>query len=168
MPAVQLITEQLLASVVEQARHSARRRKNYNFHASDGDNPHRFLNAFLAGSYVRPHRHLRPPKAESFLVLTGHMVAFLFEDDGRVAAAHILGDGPFTGNAPSRVADRTVARGLDLQPGLWHSIASLTPVAVYYEVKPGPWDPASDKEFAPWAPAEGSAEASRYLEDLLA
>ena len=164
----QLITGDLLARVVDEARRSPRRRQNHNFHASASDNPHRFLNAFLAGSYVRPHRHREPPKAESFLVLTGHMVAFIFRDDGAVESAHLLGDGPFSGKAPCRVAGQTAARGIDLAPGLWHSVVAITPVAVCYEVKPGPWDPAHDKEFAPWAPEEGSAEAAAYLADLLA
>jgi len=168
MPAVQLITEELLASLVEQARQSARRRKNYNFHTGDNDNPHRFLNAFLAGSYVRPHRHLAPPKAEAFLVLTGHMAAFLFDHEGNVTSAHLLGEGPYSGTIPWRIADKTVARGIDLQPGVWHCVLPLTPVAVCYEVKPGPWNPATDKDFAPWAPEEGSAAARPYLADLLA
>jgi cupin fold WbuC family metalloprotein len=167
-PAVQLITEQLIDTVVFQARQSARRRKNYNFHANDADNPQRFLNVFLAGSYVRPHRHLHPPKAESFLVLTGYMAAFVFDDDGRVVSGHLLGEGPFTEKVPALIGQRTAAKGIDLQPGLWHTIAALTPVAVCYEVKPGPWDPVTDKEFAPWAPEEGSAEATPYLAALLA
>jgi cupin fold WbuC family metalloprotein len=172
-PAVQLITDELINTVVAQARQSARRRKNYNFHAGDGDNPQRFLNVFLAGSYVRPHRHLHPPKAESFLVLTGYMVAFVFDDQGSVVSGHLLGDGPFSGKVPALVAQTTAAlktnaKGIDLQPGLWHTIAALTPVAVCYEVKPGPWDPVTDKEFAPWAPEEGSATAAQYLVDLLA
>ena len=165
---IQLLTEELIGAVAEQARQSPRRRKNYNFHTGDGDNPHRFLNVILAGSYVRPHRHLAPPKSESFLVLSGHMAAFVFDDAGKVIAGHILGDGPFAGRAPSRITDRAVARGIDLQPGVWHSVASLTPVAVCYEVKPGPWVPATDKEFAPWAPEEGSPEAAQYLASLIA
>jgi cupin fold WbuC family metalloprotein len=166
-PSVQLITEELIDAVVAQARQSTRRRKNYNFHAGDEDNPHRFLNAILHGSYVRPHRHLTPPKAESFLVLRGHAVAFVFDDNGAVISGHILGPGAFSGQTPSHVTDETVARGIDLRPGPWHCVAALTAVAVCYEVKPGPWDPAMDKEFAPWAPEEGSAGADRYLAALL-
>ena len=167
-PAVQLITEELIDAIVNQARQSTRRRKNYNFHAGDGDNPQRFLNVFLEGSYLRPHRHLRPPKPESFLLLKGHMAAFVFDDEGNVQSGYLLGDGPFSGKVPSRIDAKTTARGIDLLPGLWHCIAALTTVAVCYEVKPGPWNPATDKEFAPWAPEEGSAEATRYLEALLA
>ncbi|MDP2996913.1 MAG: WbuC family cupin fold metalloprotein [Bryobacterales bacterium] len=166
-PCVQTITEELIDAVVAQARQSARRRKNYNFHTGDQDNPHRFLNALLHGSYVRPHRHLTPPKAESFLVLRGHAAAFVFDDHGVVVSGHILGQGAYPGRRPSHVTDGSVARGIDLAPGLWHCVAALTPVAVCYEVKPGPWDPATDKEFPPWAPDEGSAEAVRYLATLL-
>jgi cupin fold WbuC family metalloprotein len=158
-PAVQPITEELIDLVAGEARQSARRRSNYNFHAGGQDNPQRFLNVILEGSYVRPHRHLTPPKAESFLVLNGHAVVFVFDDDGGVVSAHLLGPGAYQG--------KTAARGIDLRPGLWHSIAALTPVVVCYEVKPGPWDPATDKEFAPWAPEEGSAQAAQYLAALL-
>jgi len=166
-PSVQLITEELIGLVVAQAQESTRRRKNYNFHAGDEDNPHRFLNVFLHGSYVRPHRHLTPPKAESFLVLRGHVAAFVFDDHGAVISGHILGQGTFPGKVPSRVTDGTVARGIDLRPGLWHCVAALSSVAVCYEVKPGPWDPATDKEFAQWAPEEGLAGAVQYLATLL-
>ncbi len=164
---VQLITEELVAAVIEQARRSPRRRTNYNFHADNGDNPHRFLNVFLEGSYVQPHRHRTVPKAESFIVLRGHMVAMVFDDSGEVISGHILGPGPFDGLAPARVTSKVVAHGIDLAPGVWHTVAALTPVAVCYEVKPGPWDPATDKEFAEWAPAEGSPGAAEYLQSLL-
>lgn len=167
-PAVQFITEELIERVVSQAKQSARQRKNYNFHSGNEDNPHRFLNVFLQGSYVRPHRHLIPPKSESFLVLKGSLVAYVFDDEGSIISGHILGDGSLQGKAPSRVTDPAVSLGIDLQPGLWHSVAALTPVTVCYEVKPGPWDPSTDKEFAPWAPAEGSSEGAKYLADLLA
>jgi len=38
---------------------------------------------------------------------------------------------------------------------------------VCYEVKPGPYLQANDKEFAPWAPREGDPDAARYLEELV-
>ncbi|MCZ7678049.1 MAG: hypothetical protein M5U28_04420 [Sandaracinaceae bacterium] len=36
-----------------------------------------------------------------------------------------------------------------------------------YEVKPGPWDPATDKEMAPWAPPEGDPRAAELVRALL-
>lgn len=164
---VQLVTDELVEAVVEQARRSPRRRMNYNFHSNNADNPHRFLNVFLEGSYVQPHRHRSAPKAESFIVLRGHMAAFVFDDNGNVISGHILGPEAFRGKVPERIASNAVSHGIDLAPGLWHTVAAITPVAVCYEVKPGPWDPATDKEMATWAPAEGSAEAAEYLCNLL-
>ncbi|MEZ5400933.1 MAG: WbuC family cupin fold metalloprotein [Bryobacteraceae bacterium] len=154
MSSLQLITPALIAEVTGRARQSPRRRMNHNFHTGPTDNPHRFLNVFLRGSYAAPHRHTTPPKAESFLVLEGRMAALLFDDEGNVSARHVLGP-------------REGAWGVDLGPGAWHTVAALSEVAVCYEVKPGPWDPAADKEFAPWAPREGDAKAAAYLDRLI-
>ncbi|MGD8861079.1 MAG: hypothetical protein PVI30_13820 [Myxococcales bacterium] len=40
---------------------------------------------------------------------------------------------------------------------------ALEPDTLIYEVKPGPWSAATDKSFAPWAPAEGDPGAM-YIE----
>jgi cupin fold WbuC family metalloprotein len=79
--------------LVEQAGRTARRRLNYNFHGGADDNPHRFLNAFLEGSNVRPHRHKDPPKLEAFLVLEGRMALFLFDEGGTVERSLVIGSG---------------------------------------------------------------------------
>jgi cupin fold WbuC family metalloprotein len=154
MNGVQLISGDLIAGVLKQALQSPRRRMNFNFHGTPDENPHRFLNVMLRGTYIPPHRHREPPKAEAFLVLEGEIVAFLFDDEGRVAARHELG-GPH-------------GRGIDIAPGVWHTVAVLTEHAICYEVKAGPYSAANDKEFAPWAPREGDPRASAYLASLLA
>lgn len=152
-PGVKLLDRALIESTLARARSSARGRTNYNFHDDDGANPHRFLNALLRGSYCAPHRHSTPPKSETFLVLTGEVAVFLFDDSGLVVEHHVLG--------------RDGLLGIDIAPARWHTIATLSESAVCFEVKPGPWDPTSDKQFAPFAPREGDAEASDYLERLL-
>jgi cupin fold WbuC family metalloprotein len=128
---------------------------NHNFHSGPEDNPHRFLNVLLEGTYIRPHRHLDPPKSETFLVLEGHVAVLVFSDHGDVSERYEVGD-----QLQPRVW------GIDLSPGLWHTILALSDRAVCFEVKPGPWQPASDKEFAAWAPQEGAPEADAYLERL--
>jgi cupin fold WbuC family metalloprotein len=163
---VQLITGGLFDGLLEKARQSPRRRINHNFHASASDNPHRFLNVFLQGSYVTPHRHLHPPKAESFLVLEGWMAAWIFEEDGRVRSAFLLGQGTPPASLPQQLQQLPACRGIDMRPGVWHTVAAITPHAVCFEVKPGPWEPATDKEFAAWAPLEGSPNAESYLAGL--
>jgi cupin fold WbuC family metalloprotein len=126
---------------------------NHNFHSGANDNPHRLLNVLLAGTYIQPHRHLNPPKAESFVVLEGAADVFVFDDAGNVAARYRLGlDGLW---------------GVDLPPGTWHTILPRSARAVCYEVKPGPWNPANDKEFAGWAPAEGNPAAAEYAARLM-
>lgn len=152
---VQLLTPQLVEELIGRARQSPRRRTNHNFHSGPADNPHRFLNVLLEGTYIQPHRHLTPPKAETFVVLEGRVAAFVFDETGRVTARHDLGPG-----AP--------AHAIDIAPGVWHSIACLTRHAVCFEVKPGPWDPSADKEFASWAPAEGDPGVPAFLKELLA
>jgi cupin fold WbuC family metalloprotein len=152
MSRVQLIDHTLLDSTIERARASQRQRTNHNFHDGPADNPHRFLNAWVRGTYAAPHRHATPPKAESFIVLRGEVAVFLFDDVGAVIARHVLGGD---------------VCGIDLSPGVWHTLAPVSEVAVCFEVKPGPYDVATDKEFAPWAPSEGSAEASLYLARLM-
>lgn len=155
---VQLIDQALLDHVVSRAVGSERGRVNHNFHSGPADNPHRFLNALTRGSYCAPHRHAAPAKAESFLVLSGEVLVVIFADDGAIRERHVLGQS----------TDRGRLWGIDIVPGVWHTIAAVSPTAVCYEVKPGPWDPATDKEFAPWAPREGDPGAVAVLEAWLA
>ncbi|MEQ9364808.1 MAG: WbuC family cupin fold metalloprotein, partial [Leptospirales bacterium] len=119
------------------------------------------------------HRHLSPPKAESFLILAGRVAFFTFEDDGSVAACDLLGlarnadhpDGDLSGESAA------LNLGIDISPGYWHTLVVLSEYAICFEVKPGPYRASDDKEFAPWAPHEGVAppEAIRaYQTKLLA
>jgi cupin fold WbuC family metalloprotein len=152
MQGIQLITAELFAEVEARAAASPRLRMNHNFHIGPEDNPHRMLNVLLRGTYVRPHRHVTPAKSEAFLPLTGRVGIVCFDDDGEVTGTYLLdAAGP--------------VRGIDLAPGIWHTVLALSEVSVCYEVKSGPWEPASDKDFAAWAPAE-SAELVREWEAL--
>jgi cupin fold WbuC family metalloprotein len=150
MANVQLITTEIFNNLASAAAASPRRRISHNFHSGPEDNPHRFLNVLLRGTYVRPHRHVTPPKSEAFLPLTGRVGIVCFDDDGAVTAHYELNSsGP--------------VRGIDLPAGVWHTVVALSDVSVCYEVKPGPWEPASDKDFAAWAPAEGEPAVDETL-----
>jgi len=129
---------------------------NHNFHSTLEENPHRLLNVLLEGTYVRPHRHLDPPKSESFLVLEGRAVVFTFDGQGQVIQAVTLGMDPDCD-----------CIGAELPPGTWHTILATTPCAVCYEVKPGPYQKINDKDFAAWAPAEGDPAVPAYIASLL-
>lgn len=157
MAEVRLISRALFDTVARSAAGSPRRRMNHNFHAGPGDNPHRFLNVLMKDTYVQPHRHLNPPKAETFLILEGAAEAILFDNAGAVTARYRLGEDSAEGHL----------WGIDIPAGIWHTVLPRSACAVCFEVKPGPWDPATDKEFAPWAPAEGDPSAAAYARHLL-
>jgi len=86
-------------------------------------------------------------------VLEGELAFFTFDDAGHIDSAHVLGRDPL---------------GVDVQPGVWHTIAVLTDHVVCFEVKPGPYSAVNDKDFAPWAPREGDPRARPYLDSLVA
>jgi cupin fold WbuC family metalloprotein len=149
---IQVLDQELFAGLIERAHASPRLRTNHNFHGSMEENPHRFLNVLARGTYIAPHRHLDPPKTEAFLVLAGEIAFFVFDNEGNIVERRILGRD---------------AVGIDIAAGVWHTLAVLTPEAVCYEVKPGPYSAATDKDFAAWAPREGQPGAAEYLARLL-
>ena len=88
---LQVIDAALFLPLIERARQSPRLRTNHNFHSSVEENPRRFLNVMIQGTYVAPHRHRDPPKSESFLVLEGQLAFFTFDDAGQITGTFILG-----------------------------------------------------------------------------
>jgi cupin fold WbuC family metalloprotein len=113
------------------------------------------LNAIEPGTYVRPHKHESPDKCEVFIILTGRALVVQFDDSGAIIEHTILDS-------------KAGTFGVEFAPCVWHTIVSLAPGTVVYEVKPGPYAPIDDKNFAPWAPSEGSLESAAYLALILA
>ena len=148
-----VLSDEALQTTVRASRDSPRRRMIHPFHRSEQDSLHRMFNAMQPDSYVRPHRHLDPPKAEAWIVLRGVVVFFTFEEDGTIRdCIELRASGP--------------AFGVDLVPGVFHTFLATEPDTVVYEVKTGPYLASNDKTFANFAPAEGTPEASQYLEHL--
>ncbi len=152
--AIQIITPTLLDTLTQRAIASERRRTNHNFHQTFEESPNRFLNVMVKGTYFTPHRHTTPPKSESFLVLRGQLLFITFDDAGGLQTVTRLSP---EGN-----------HGIDIAPGIWHSIIVESETAICFEVKPGPYAPASDKDFAPWGPREGEAGYAEYASELYA
>jgi cupin fold WbuC family metalloprotein len=148
-----LLTETLVQRALEASRASDRQRVIAPFHKHHDDNPHRMFNAMQPATYVRPHRHLAVPKSEVFLVLRGALDFVVFREDGAIELACTLRAG-------------SEQFGVDLAPGLFHGILVREPDTLVYEVKPGPYAPSSDKDFASWAPAEGDPSVPAYLAEL--
>lgn len=142
---MKLITENLLNQVTEQAKSSSRLRMNYNFHESMDAPVHRLLNALEPGTYLPPHRHKNPDKEETYIVLRGRLLTFLFDEKGRVTEKILLN--PAEG-----------VYGMDIPPCMWHCIIVLDPGTVIYEIKSGPYAPLTSENLAPWAPEASDAE----------
>lgn len=87
------------------------------------------------------------------IVLRGAILSFLFDQDGNVEEAYTLAAG-------------SADFGVDSEPGTFHTFLALEKDTVLFEVKPGPYKQSSDKDFAPWAPAEGNPEADVYMDYL--
>lgn len=144
----------LVNNTVKLARTTRRRRINHNFHREMSDGIQRLLNAVEPGSYIRPHKHENPDKREIFLILTGRMLVLEFDETGGIADYIILDSA--TGSYGAEIAARQ-----------YHVIIALEPGSVVYELKDGPYDPTDDKNFAPWAPAEGDPECNTYMASVL-
>lgn len=137
------------------AEASPRRRAHLELHAQGADDPlQRFLIGMLAGSYVRAHRHVQAHKLELTVGLLGACDLLFFDERGLVRERH-----------PLRADDRGASL-VQIPPNTWHSLTVPEGYAVLLEVKQGPYDPASDKDFAAWAPLEGEPAAVRCAEWL--
>lgn len=152
-----IINTTMLDELIAQARIAPRRRAIKCLHQGDWEHAHRMLNALTPGTYVCPHRHPNEHKGEGFILLRGQLVVLIFDEAGRVNYGQ------------SRLlAWEQGCLGMDIPPGVWHSLVALTD-SVIYEVKGQPnggYSQATDKEFAPWAPAEGAAGAAAYCRQL--
>lgn len=100
------------------------------------------------GTYVRPHRHA-PGRFELFVLLDGAAAVLAFDDAGTVIDRELL--------------QVTGTRVVEIPGGTWHGLVALSPDTVLFEVKPGPYEPQNDKQFADWAPAEGDPSCAALV-----
>ena len=149
-----IINEKVIKPVIDSAKASPRRRMNYNFHRHLDDPLQRMLNCLEPDTYIQPHKHENPDKVESFILLKGKVLVVEFDVDGKVTSYALLEAG-------------TGTYGAEIAPRVFHCIIALEPGSVVYEVKNGPYSPLNDKNFAPWAPKEGTKECHKYMEDLV-
>lgn len=139
-----------LSELSDRACSTPRLRLNRNLHGMP-DPVHRLLNAIEPGSYVRPHRHLDPPKSETVIVLAGALGLILFDAEGNEIERE-------------RLEASGERFGADIFPGTWHSFVALSKGTVFFETKPGPYVSPAAADLAGWAPAEGESGA-RELEE---
>ncbi|MCT4597327.1 MAG: WbuC family cupin fold metalloprotein [Vallitalea sp.] len=136
---MKIIDEKLLDEVSIEAKSSPRKRMNYNFHEDIEDPVNRMLNALEVGTYLPPHRHHNPDKAEIFLVLRGKIAVYTFDELGEVLTSQI-------------VSPKYKCYGVEIPPCTWHSLVVLEEDTVIYEIKEGPYQPLGKDNLAPWGP----------------
>ena len=180
-----------LDTLCAQADASPRLRQHRNVHTDYADPCQRLFNAITTRSYLVPHRHGLSPRDETMLAVRGRLALVVFDETDEVVEvvpfAAQGGDGGHVGaqggpggrldaqgcvgassgmNVPGPT-DRPAA-GVVVPAGTWHTVLALDDDAILFEAKAGPFDPAAPKEPAPWAPAEGTAEAGAYFARLRA
>jgi len=82
-----------------------------------------------------------------------------FSDHGGIESITLFGSEKYS-------QQLSIASGVELPAGAWHTVVSLVDDSVLFEVKSGPFDPGLAKELAPWAPEEGSEQSQDYLIEL--
>ena len=148
------LSERILVQGYAASRESSRKRMILPLHRTQDSPVERMLNFFQPGTFVQPHTHPLPGMTETIHVIRGAIGFILFEPDGKI-----------------RETQKLLANGvglIDIEPGTWHGMVCLEPDTVILEIKKGPYDGATDKTFAKWAPSEGDAEAESYLEKMKA
>jgi cupin fold WbuC family metalloprotein len=150
---MKLLPTAMLDELAAKAAASPRLRTNHNVHESSADVLQRYFIVALHDSYFRPHRH--PTKIETALVLRGRLDVLTFDSSGKVVARYAMGEG-------------AANFGYETPAATWHTLVLHSANAVFFETKEGPYDPTTAVEPAPWAPAEGDADARAYLDWLRA
>ena len=150
----QYIDVTLMDSVAVEARLSPRLRKNYNFHHSEDEPVNRLINVMHRGTYLPVHRHSRPDRSESCIVLRGRVGVIFYDDEGNLTDSRLVG--------PS-----CDCVGYDIDAGVWHGLVVLEDDTVLFEVKQGPYAPISAENIASWSPAADDTSAvKRFIEEL--
>ena len=145
---LKLITENIFAKLLDEARRKERQRSHFNVHDSFEDSVQKLFVAATSQTYFRPHRH--PNKTEFALILKGQFEIVLFEEGGLIAERVLVGA-------------RTDIHAFEIPQNTWHTWLVKSDDALFFEAKQGPYYPESAAELAPWSPAEGSPDVRKYL-----
>lgn len=139
----------IIEELLKKAADNPRRRAHHNLHTSPEDPIQRLCVGACIGTYIRPHRHAEPHKWELFIVLQGTAAMLIFDQTGVVTERIDLVPG----------MQSTLA---EVPPRVWHTLVVTSPAAVLVEIKPGPYLPLPEMDFASWSPPEHSQSAQAF------
>lgn len=146
------IESNFLENIKREARNSPRDRINFNFHKAEQDPIQRFINHMLPSTYVTPHRHTLGTDIETFVILKGHAVMVTFDEEGDITNTYELN--------PEK--DKFA---VEINAREYHTLMILKE-STFYEIKRGPYNALTDKEFPEWAPQEGDVGVKIFKEFL--
>ena len=139
--AIELINDNLLASLHRQARENERLRMNYDLRTKPEDTSQRMLNALEPGTHVPIHRHLKT--SETVICLEGCLDEVFYEELPGVDTGRPVHNGEtatdetaFAEVARFRVCPHEKLYGIQVPKGAWHSIVVHEP-SVIFEAKDG-------------------------------
>jgi cupin fold WbuC family metalloprotein len=138
-----------LTPLMEDARHTPRRRMRLCVHPDTGSALHEMFIASRREGYIRPHKHVE--KAESLLLLEGSADLVLFSDEGRVL--EVVGLGDYASGRPFYYR---------IQDSRYHTLLVNSEVVLYHEATSGPWA-RSQMAYAPWSPADDDTAGQSAL-----
>lgn len=150
---VKIVTPALIEELLHKATESPRKRTHFNLHESLNDPIQRLCIATRLGTYFRPHRHTPPAAWELFVVLRGAAALLIFNKKGKV-----INRIDIQANQGSPLAE--------IFQDCWHTLVVTRDKTVLMEIKPGPYLPLTETNFASWAPAEGKPESREFEEKL--
>ncbi len=156
---VREFSRKLLDGLLFEAKLLPRRRQHLNVHASHQESCQRLFNAIGMDSYIRPHRHLKSGRSETLLAVRGVFSVISFLEDGEIQDVSFFG-------TECHAKESSLSVGVEISPHVWHSVLALKDDSVVFEVKEGPFLCSEAKEFAHWAPEEGSESCALYFSRL--
>lgn len=156
---MKVFSSQYFDDLLSAASQSDRLRAHANVHSSYTDQCQKLFNAIRIDSYIRPHRHSLDPKDECLIAIRGLFGLIEFGEKGSIESITLFGSEKYS-------QQLSIASGVELPAGVWHTVVSLVDESILFEVKSGPFDPSLAKEFAPWAPEEGAQHAGDFFEKI--
>lgn len=127
---------------------SGRKRSHFSL-SNEEDDVQRLCIAIDRGSYIRPHRHSEEYKWELFIAIKGSAIFMTFDGSGRVTEKIEL-------------SDKGPVHAVEIPANTWHTLAAKENGTILFEIKPGPYSPLPQHDFAEWAPMEGTDRAALF------
>ena len=136
---IQLINEELLSALRQQAQGSERQRQNFDLRTTPEEGSQRMLNVMERGTQVPIHRH--EDTAETTICLKGRLDVIFYEELPNMDAG-----GPgreFKEFFRTELCPEKGNYGIQIPLGVWHTVQVKEPSCIF-EAKDGPYAPPKE------------------------